>query len=246
MNRIKATFLFLSLFFGSLLHAQPSYIYEGGIGNGYSSAVVIDNNNVLFIGGAESAIYSGEKMVNNNILYIGGEEGAVYSNVKTVNNNILFIGGFGNGIHSSIKSTNNNVLFIGGVEDGYASFYDKKDFIWTGTIGQSWSVPGNWNYNVVPDINRRTIIPTGVPHYPHVNAGLFAIGENPNNGAYKSGELIILPGALLVTRINCRVENYGLIQIEGHMNVKREASNAFTNLMDGQVKVMSGGLFSFQ
>ena len=221
---IKFILIFLSIGVPSRVYSQPSIAYQGGDGNGYSSEIVTTNNNTLFIGGSEVGVYSNIYIHNNNTLYIGGHE---------------------DGIYSSIKSTNNNVLYIGGVDDGYASFYDKKDFIWTGTIGQGWTVAGNWNYNVVPDINRRTIIPAGVPNYPHVNAGLFAIGDNPNNGAYKSGEVIILPGALLVTRVNCKVENYGLIKIEGHMNVKKNTSDAFKNLLGGQVIVKSNGLLSF-
>lgn len=242
----RVVFIFFCVVMHILASAQSSIAYQGGKGNGYSSDEDVVSNNEIFIGGSESGAYSDETSVNNNTLYQGGSENGAYSSVTDVFNFIFYKGSSEDGVYSSAKTTNNNVLFLGGSDDGYSSFFDKKDFIWTGATGTGWSVAGNWNYNVIPDINRRTIIPADVPNFPFVNAGLFAIGENPNNGAFKSGELIILPGALLVTRVNCRVENYGLIQIEGHMNVKRTASNAFMNLTNGQVIVKSNGLFSFQ
>lgn len=187
---------------GSLISAQPNFLYEGDKGNGYSSD---------------------EYEAPNTFLFEGGDE-AKYFAENEVNNNVLFLGNSGN---------------------GYSSILDYKDFVWTGSVGQSWTVPGNWNTNVVPDITRRIYIPSGVPAFPHINAGVLAIGNNPNNGAFKCAELHILPNALLVTRVNCRVENYGLINIEGLMTIKNSAYNAFQNMIGGEVNVFTNGTFSF-
>ncbi len=116
-----------------------------------------------------------------------------------------------------------------------------EDFIWTGAIGTGLLIAGNWNYNIVPDLKRRAIIPAGVLSSPFVNAGIFAIGDNPNSGAFECGELWIQDGALLVTRINNKVENYGNIIIDGTMQVKRLAIDAFQNLDGGVVRISPTG-----
>lgn len=229
------------------LYSQPSYIFEGGDGSGYAVSENTESNKFLFEGGDMSGYESITNIYSNKFLFEGGDQSgnAVFENTHI--DKFLFEGGNQSGYASITNTYLNKFLFEGGSGDGYSFLLYREPFIWTGAIGQSWTVAGNWNFNLVPGIFRKTIIPI-VPDgnfYPHINAGLFAIGSNPNNGVYKSGELWIQSGALLVTRINCRVENYGLITIDGEMRVKREAANAFKNFEDAVVLVNPLGLFIF-
>lgn len=208
-----------------LLQAQPNYIYTGGDGNGYSGAQAEGVNLMLYEGSYGNG-------------YSGGQADGV--------NLMLYEGSYGNGYSGDHADGVNLMLYEGSYGNGYSSFLDFKDFIWTGGVGQSWTIAGNWNYNTVPTIARRTIIPTGVPAYPHINAGLFAIGENPNNGAYKSRELWIQEGALLVTRVNCKVENYGLITVDGQLKIKNKSITAFLSKAGSEVIVTPLGVFIFQ
>jgi hypothetical protein len=157
-------------------------------------------------------------------------------------NLILYKGGADDGYFSVQVNDQSNGSFDGGVGEGYVMEEKCEDFVWTGTVGTGWGVTGNWNYNIVPDLKRRAIIPAGVPSFPYLNAGIFAIGENPNNGAFVCGELWIQDGALLVTRINNKVENYGSITIDGTMNVKNSVFNALQNLGNGTIRISPTGL----
>lgn len=210
----------------SVGYGQPNFIFEGGPGNGYTMEEHSESSTM---------IYEGSQ----------GDGYAVFNLLST--DHFLFDGGDGSGYTVYHAIPTNKFLYEGSQDDGYSCYFYMPPFIWTGAIGQSWTVAGNWNLNAVPGISRLTIIPV-VPAgnaYPHVNAGLFSIGLNPNNGPYKSGELWIQEGALLVTRVNCKIENYGLIIVDGEMRVRNPVSNAFINMSEGQVQVNSTGLLRF-
>ena len=223
---MSGRFVLLLMISINVLWGQQNYIFEGSDGSGYASYEHNDDDVKLYAGGNNSgyAVFH-------------------YSPI----NKFLFEGGHQSGYSTFNYLENDKFLYEGGDRSGYSYIYHLEPFIWTGAIGQSWTVPGNWNFNLVPGIRRKTIIPVvdAGNFYPHVNAGLFAIGSNPNNGLYKSGELWIQEGALLVTRVNCRVENFGLITIDGEMNIKRDADNAFKNFEEGRIIVNNLGLFTF-
>ncbi len=219
--------------------AQPSYIYEGGIGNGYVSILYNANMDLLYNGGLDDGYASISLSSNNALLYKGGIDDGYASIPLISNNDLLYKGGMDDGYASIPLASNNDMLYKGGVDDGYSSMIKMEDFIWTGAIGEGWNISGNWNYNIIPDIHRRTIIPSGVPHYPHLNAGIFAIGDNPNNGSFESGELWIKPNAWLVTRVSNYVENYGKITIDGDMWVKNPNPFAFYN--KGDIDITNNG-----
>jgi|GEM_PF-1923717 len=199
-----------------VIAAQNNAIFEGGDGNGFSVAAV-------------------QQTVNNSIFAGGTSDGFGQGRYKQPLNNSIFAGGTadGFGVGSSAEQQINNMIFGGGESDGFATSDSKSPFIWTGTIGTGWAVAGNWNYNAVPDVSQHVIIPTGVPNWPFVNAGLLSIGDNPNNGQYKCASLLIQENAFLQTRIHCRVENYGLLQINGEMRIKKTTPDAIQNLTNG-------------
>lgn len=232
----------LLIIFSSLalyLSGQPPAIFNGGPGDGYQSVLLLDSNTTLFVGGEGVGYYSAIVLDSNTALFVGGEGVGYYSgSVNTTN--AFYAGGHGQGYDLSTKNSNTELFFaLGGPNDGYTMQRDYTPFLWTGTIGSGWNVAGNWNYNVIPDINRKTIIPAGVPNWPKLNAGIFAIGENPYGGAFESGELIIEDGAFLTTRINNQVRNRGTITIHGEMSVLNPIADAFIN--EGTVVVKPGG-----
>jgi len=233
--------IFTILFFAMAMNAQPSYIYEGGDGGGFSSIEDSAPNTLLYKGGNGDGFNSVENNASNILLYKGGNFDGYSKTIVLNQDNYIFIGGNGDGFAETNISGTNIFLYTGGNAQGYAQVEKCEDFIWTGTIGTGWLVSGNWNYNVIPTLKRRVIVPAGTPFHPALNAGLFSIGENPNNGQYKCGELWIQEGALLVTRVNNRIENYGNIQIDGTMLVRKTTADAFKNLDDGTINISSTG-----
>lgn len=241
ISSISLLVLFVSLHY--LAIAQPSFIYEGGDGGGYSMQSTMSGDYYLFDGGDGSG-YSMQSDLSGDSYTFEGSSGSGYSSTKWVMvNNLYYLGGANDGYSSIQMDAQSNGFFEGGNGEGYVMEEKCEDFIWTGDIGTGWGVAGNWNYNIVPDLKRRAIIPAGVPSFPFVNAGIFAIGDNPNNGAFVCGELWIQEDALLVTRINNKVENYGYILVDGTMQVKNSSSDAFQNLGNGVVRISSSGLW---
>lgn len=199
MIKLKLVWAFLGLLFVSPLAAQPSFIYEGGDGNGYAT-VLLNTDNTYLVEGNPGDGYASEVMLESSDYLMQGNPG-----------------------------------------DGYALQLYLEPFIWTGSVGTSWTVKGNWNYNLLPGIYRPVIIPSGVPNWPFINAGVFNIGDNPNNGAYKCASLWIQQDAQLVTRVNNKVENYGVIVIDGTMQIKNQSTTAFQNLSEGEITISGGG-----
>ena len=214
------TGVLLSILSITTLSAQPNAIYRGGNGSGYGSIDVITTKDDYFLGGSGTG-YSSDDVASAAL--------------------DIYDGGLGTGYSSDDKTEVNTDYFKGGNGDGYASIFDRVPFIWTGAVGTSWTVRGNWNYNLIPGIFRPVIIPDGVPNWPFVNAGLFAIGDNPNGSNYRCASLWIQENAFLQTRVNNRIENYGLITIDGTMRVKKQTANAFQNFDDGVIRISQGG-----
>ncbi len=45
----------------------------------------------------------------------------------------------------------------------------ENPIVWKGSVSNSWSVAGNWDKNVIPDINSNVVIPSGLLIYPIVD-----------------------------------------------------------------------------
>ena len=248
------------------LNAQPNYIFEGGVGGGHSS-ILTTNVFPYFYEGGNGAGYAQDKSsATNAYVYFGGNgDGFAFSTAAPANIYIyegglnsgyysergdyqgvtIYEGGINEGYAAGKELYQGVTLYEGGIGDGYDMLLKWADFIWTGAVGTGWGVTGNWNYDIVPDISRPVIIPSGVPNYPYLNAGIFAIGANPNAGPFVCKSLWIQDGALLVTRVNSFVENYGVIEIDGTMQVKNTAPAALQNLA-GSITISSGGLLKLQ
>lgn len=221
--------------------SQPSYIYYGGISDGYAATTLATADSYLSKGaygdGYSIGLFSGD-------LYfvLSGSTGDWYTSHVLLSEKLsLITGGKADGYSMSTAASPESYIVNGSIADGYDMSELKESFIWTGAIGTGWTVSGNWNYNIVPDITRPVIIQDGVPNWPYVNTGLFNIGDNPNTGTYKCASLWIQENAFLQTRVNCRVENCGLIQIDGEMRVKKITADAFQNFAPGVVIVDQGG-----
>lgn len=241
MDHYKKYYIFIFLLFIAKCGiSQPAYIYEGGNGEGYSSDSAMESNAVMYTGSIGSGYAFGIKSLTHYLYSGGSHEG--YTSLEWENTNLYFyFGGEGEGYTHTKNNTPLINQFEGGNNDGYTFAEKCEDFIWTGALGTGWAVADNWNYNMVPDLKRRAIIPADVPSFPFVNAGIFAIGKNPNNGAFVCRALWIQDGALLVTRINNNVENYGKILIDGTMQVKKSSLDAFQNLENGLVRISPTG-----
>ena len=263
MNRfdrlIKGTIFFFAM---STLYAQPNYIYEGGNGGGFSSMVEMGVSLNFYEGGNGDGFSSLVEMGVSLNFYEGGNGDGFSSLVEMGVSLNFYEGGNGDGFSSLSKTGVSLHFYEGGTSSGYTSdqevyqgvtFYEGdigqgydivekcEDFIWTGMMGTGWGASGNWNYNIVPDIKRSVIIPAGAPNYPNVNAGIFAIGDNPNNGTFECKSMWIQDGGLVITKINSYVENYGEILIDGNMRVKNSAANAIRNLENGEIRISSAG-----
>ena len=222
------------------------YFYEGNIGSGYASTEESSQNLYLYKGGNGQGFISNFQSDNEVLFYRGGNGDGYVSAKGTGTNLFVYEGGSGGGYDSKSESHTGTTFYEGDDGDGYDIKTWCRPFVWTGTIGTGWSVADNWNFSVVPDITRPVIIPSGAPNYPNVNAGILAIGENPNLGAFECKSILIENGGFLITRINNFVENYGDIIIEGTMQVKNSAANALQNLENGTIRITPTGTLFFK
>jgi len=211
-------------------YAQNNAIFSGGNGDGFDQASI-------------------RQALNNAIFSGGNGDGFDVASFRQALNNSIFAGGEGDGFGIvSIRQSVNNSIFAGGEGDGFdrVTLVGIVPYVWTGAVGTGWLVAGNWSENVVPDINRPVIIPDGVPNWPFINSGLFAIGDNPNNGSFQCASLWIQENALLVTRVNNKIENYALVTIDGEMSVRNPTADAFQNFADGSVIINDGGILKIK
>lgn len=224
MKRL-ATLILAYFLLSFVLCSQPTVIFNGGKGQGYSTIKFLSNtSNVTLKGGTGS--------------------GYVLTSVSSMET--FYIGGKGQGYaYDDVDSSQELINALGGQGDGYVMELNYREFVWTGNVGQGWNVAGNWNYSTIPNINRKTIIPADAINWPHLNAGIFSIGSNPLSGAFMSAELWIQQGAQLTTRANNLVRNYGLITIEGLMTVKNDDANTFINNNGAIIKLENTGILKF-
>lgn len=226
--------------------AQPSDIYDGGDGQGYSKEEIITAIDHLYSGSVGDGYGCDFLLSSQDYIYRGGIAVGYSMNLNPTAIDILYLGGVDDGYASDKDSSDSDYMYLGGEDDGYIVSSLKVPFIWTGSLGTGWNVSGNWNYNIIPDISRPVIIPFDVPNFPYVNTGLMSIGSDPNQGDYLCASLWIQENALLVNRVHNRVENYGEIIIGGEMWVKKVTADAFTNYMDGKVLIKSTGVFTIK
>lgn len=210
----------------------------GGIGDGFST----DSTNQEFLDFSVGGFGDGfttSSFTNNFADFCYGGIGDGFATEEMSIDFLDFTsGGNSDGFSFASSSTNDfNDMYKGGDSDGFA--YDKYGHIiyWTGNLGTNWNVTGNWENGIIPSYCNPVVIPAGVPNFPAVNAGLLRIGYYKNEGDYKCQSLKINTGAEMLTRVNCFVENYELIFIQGKLYVKNPAANAFTNLWEGLIRL---------
>ncbi len=136
---------------------------------------------------------------------------------------------------------------IKGTITGDRSFtgLNRKLIEWTGAVSQQWNNTDNWNSNSIPTIDNEVLIPSGLSNYPHLGSGLFAIGSNPNNGAFECYKLTIESGASFITLPNNKIENRGDIIIWGNMWVQNSAVDAFNNFSNSKIIIENAGELTF-
>jgi len=224
----------------------PALVFLGGAGQGYNVATQHSDSNYLAEGGDSDGYALG--LVSSQETFLAkGDVGDGYSSAaSTALQMYLSLGGDGHGYHTESGQASENYLSVGGAGDGYDLTEVKEKFIWTGAVGTGWNVAGNWNYSEIPDVNRPVVIPAGVPNFPALNAGIFAIGDNPSGGAFVCGRLCILDGAILTARVNSFLENYGVIEIQGEMRIRNVASDALQNMETGTIRIIDSGLLTIK
>jgi len=247
MNIKKTLFKIMVLAFAtSNMCAQPSGIYDGGDGQGYSKEEITTAIDHLY-SGSDGEGYAYEFLLSNqDYINLGGIADGYSVSLDSSADDMFYLGGDDDGYASDKEITDNDYLHLGGNDDGYVSILFRAPFIWTGSSGTGWNVATNWNYNIIPDISRAVIIPFDVPNYPYVNSGLMSIGLDPNQGDYLCASLWIQENALLVNRVNNRVENYGEVIIDGEMWVRKVTADAFINYPSGMVVVKGAGVFTIK
>ncbi|NNF33363.1 MAG: hypothetical protein HKN68_04605 [Saprospiraceae bacterium] len=211
---MKLTFILLML--ATAVNAQPIN-YSGGNGDGSFVAILIDNGSLYsngFSDGASTAEYK--------------SSGSVYR------------GGSFDGFNTS-NLYNPNSFYAGADSDGFSTDVAYFYFVWDGSTGTGWNIASNWQTNAIPTEERRVRIPAGVPSFPYLNSGTLKVGSDTGTGTFQAKEIIIEPGALMIARINNFIENYGLICIEGVLELRNSNPLAFRNLNEATLLIKSGG-----
>ena len=157
----------------------------GGFGDGFTNSDVdiVFND---FVKGGFGDGFTTSSFTNNFADFCYGGNGDGFTNDEL---NTAFFdfssGGNSDGFSFASSSTNDfNDMYKGGDSDGFA--YDKYGHIifWTGDLGTNWNVAGNWENGIIPSYCNPVVIPSAVPNFPAVNAGLLRIGYYTNEGDY--------------------------------------------------------------
>lgn len=225
--------------------AQPSNIFNSGDGHAHASIELLATSDFQFNSGNDNASDCEIHTETSLAIFNGGIDDSSDSDEFTNTSVTFFNSGSNDAAYAQTLSTPLDYLSLAGNDDAYVSITYLANLVWTGAVGTGWNNPANWNTNTIPTLERGVTIPAGVPNYPALNAGIFAIGSNPNGGTFTCKSVHILPGALLITRINNQVENYGFILIEGEMEIRRTEANAFSNLNGGIIEISPSGILRF-
>ncbi len=216
--------------------------FFGGVKDGYNMASYINPTNI-YVGGFKDGHSVSTYTSNTNIFAGGNKDGHAVSSATSSTN--IYTGGNKDG-HTATLFTNSTNIWAGGDKDGYASVTEKKEFIWTGAIGDGWNVAGNWNDGFIPTINSPVIIPGGVPNFPKINAGIMSIGADLNGGLFLCEDIIIQEDAELTFRVNAFLENAGSMIIHGTVYGLNGDPLAIQNLSGGKITIKSTGSLIIQ
>jgi hypothetical protein len=156
-----------------------------------------------------------------------------------------FDGGEGSGYASASKTAQVSI-YKGGESDGYASGVNYQFFTWTGAVGTGWNVAANWNFNQVPNIKRKVLIPNNALNFPFINAGLFSIGKINAPSNYFCEALQINEGAQMTLRLNAFLENRGKFNIEGRFTILNNSPEALINTEGGMLRIGPNGIMWFE
>jgi len=237
---MKGCYFFVVLFFAISQIGFSQFV--GGNGDGHSSSIW--HNSISIFAGNPGDGYDNGVFSHSFSVYFGsGEDG--YSGAEYSNSISIYFGGENDG-YANYNFSNPISIYAGGTEDGYGIGSQLFYFIWTGNVGTGWNVSGNWQTNVIPDISHRVFIPTGVPNFPAVNAGIISIGADPNSGLYLCKELNIQSGAEMTLRMNTFLENYGIMNINGDLFVRNKTLNSFRIFNEGRMNIKDGGRVLFE
>ena len=200
-----------------------------------------------FQGGISDGFAIGEFNSTLSGPYQGGQnDGFSISNLNSIPVN-LFNGGKNDGSTFASVMVGDNFQYHGEYSDGFGLLNHFQLYEWSGSVGSGWNVSGNWNTGQPPSMRHTVVIPSTALNWPGINAGIFVIKKDPTDtGSYFCNELHIEPGAQVLTRINCFIRNYGMINIEGLLRVKNTALDAFINMPEGQIEIINGGILRFE
>jgi len=213
--------------------------FAGGEGDGFGGGRWVGS--VVMYQGATADGFSAMEVLGSNYLYQGGNLDGFVNTTLEQNNLSVYQGQNADGFSQLGLESADLKMYQGQVDDGFAFGNLYQKYIWSGAVGTGWNVDANWETNRPPGIRHQAIIPDGVLNFPFVNAGVLAIGANPNNGLFTCSELLIRQNAELTTRINCFIENYGKLEIRGTMNVLNTDANAFRNYSGSLLEIKSQG-----
>lgn len=212
-------------------------IFAGGIKDGHHMSSFTNDINI-FAGGNKDG-YKGTFYQNPISIFSGGFNDG--SDADKFSNTISIYSGGTDVGHHKADYQNSISIFSGGQKDGYDLGKLIEKYVWTGAIGTGWNIADNWRDLKIPDINSKVIIPSNVPNFPFINAGLMSIGLDPNGGIYLCDKLLVKANAELTFRVNTEVENYGDFNIQGTVFMLNQSVNAFRNLNGGRITIESGG-----
>jgi hypothetical protein len=141
---------------------------------------------------------------------------------------------------------NNNITAVSYLSSGTTYQFTPPCFhLWTGSVSQDWSVPGNWNCNVVPGSSDNASVTGAGTHMPVIssNTSLARVDIDPGNSLLLNG------GNLTVEGI--RIE--GPLSINGNETISLSGTNLAWNRIpatgnfnpgSGAVSILGNGILT--
>ena len=218
------------------LFAQDE-VYYGGIGDGYSSGLMVTETVGIFTGGTGDGYSQNSLELITGSLFKGGDGDGFAGAVKETEATGLFEGGIADGYTASTHTSSGIIVFEGGDGDGYhQSGYVPK--LWVGLVSQVWEESMNWSDVSIPILTDDVFIIEEAPYYPFLESGVFSINDiNSTLGFCRS--LNIEPMAQITFAGNVEFLNYGLFTIRGNAFFM---SPVVSLVNHGLLKVKEGGV----
>ncbi len=211
-------------------YAQGFDIFsKGDTGDGFSFSGFEQSFDLIFMGNSGDGFFYAESNVAFLDITQGGKGDGFEASMAILENNDITRGGSSDGFSHADSDILLSEIYKGGMDDGFAYGIHGHKLYWTGAVGTGWNVSGNWSGNIVPSYYNPVVIPASVPNFPALNAGVFRIQNKMNDGDFLCQKIKINDGAEITTRVNCFVENFEQILIQGNFFVKNPAAGAFTN-----------------